>query len=145
VQKKQKNKNEHHSKTMSWKTGNGLMSLPNELLQHILKEVLKEGDHKFYLLSLVCKKMKEIVMDESFRRVVHYAWLNSVLNWSDKSIEFKKQYYVMYEIKSCFQCGRTYKEMNGLIGCGKFGVLNKFYSDISNPGFCSHECCPHTE
>ena len=93
-----------------------------------------------YKLSTVCKHFYTIVKQECFRRSVHFSWLKSIYKWSEASTQFKEENFVMYEIKDCAQCGTKYKEMYGFVGHGVLGEFNKFYSDTSCIGYCSHEC-----
>ena len=101
------------------KLSKNLASLPNEILDKIFQYlVLQEGDQMIYKLSTVCKHFYTIVKQESFRRSVHFSWLKSIYKWSEASIQFKEENYVMYEIKDCVQCGTKYKDMYGFLGHG---------------------------
>ena len=139
--KKQRNEHEHAAYTVKLSKAADILSLPNEVLEHILKEVLKDGDKNFILCS-VCKRFNDIMTRTSFRRNVHYIWLDSVYDWSLSTEEFKQEYYRMYEIKKCFGCDILYKEMHGFVGNGQLGEIYKFYSSLTYPGFCGNECIP---
>ncbi len=122
------------------KISKDLTSLPNEIIEKIFQYVLQDGDHMFLRLSLVCKQFYTIVKQECFRRSVHFNWLKSVYNWSKANKDFKKENFIMYDIKECLQCGTKYKQMYGFIGHGIFGEFRKFYSDTSCTSYCSNEC-----
>ncbi|XP_028395876.1 uncharacterized protein LOC114519898 [Dendronephthya gigantea] len=133
------NEDDHATYTLKAKVRN-ILSLSDDGLESVFKEVLNEGDKGFLTISLVCKRFRQIVGRDSFRRTTHFAWLNSVWEWNSSSKEFKEENYKMYEIKTCFQCGMSFKEMYGFIGNGKYGEFRKFYSTLEYPGFCSKEC-----
>ena len=91
-------------------------------------------------LGLVCKQFNSIVKETFFQTLVHHTWLNSIYDWKKTSDKFRKEYFVIYQIRNCMQCGKRYQEMNGSVGRRKFGVNNKFYSEVLTPGFCNQEC-----
>ena len=102
-----------------------------------------DGDPSIARLSLVCRRWRQLAQDEGFRKVVHFKWLNTVHDWTTASEDFKKKYYVMYEIIRCLGCNRLYKDTAGFsqIG-GKRGSL-RFYSDSDDAGhlgFCTPFC-----
>ena len=107
----------------------------------ILQLVCKhDGDVAIARLSLACRKWKEIVGGEPFRRSLYFNWLSTVYNWENASKEFKDQYFVMYEIRECFGCNEKYKDVPGFMQ--QRGSLT-FYSDsadASHPGYCSEFC-----
>lgn len=54
--------------------------LSDELFEEVFVEtVLMEGDKAIEKIALVCKKFKDIVSTERFRKRAHYRWLNSKL------------------------------------------------------------------
>lgn len=118
--------------------------LPTEIIQQIFQLVWDiDGDPSIARLSLVCRRWRQLAQDEGFRKVVHFKWLNTVHDWTTASEDFKKKYYVMYEIIRCLGCNRLYKDTAGFsqIG-GKRGSL-RFYSDsddAGHPGFCTPFC-----
>ena len=139
--KKPKNEHDHAAYTVKLAKTTHILSLPDEVLEHILQEVLKDGDKNFILCS-VCTRFNNIMTRESFRRKAHHTWLDSVFNWSTSTRTFKEEYYRMYEVKKCFECNIQYKEMCGFVGNGQLGESYKFYSSLTYPGFCSNECIP---
>jgi hypothetical protein len=139
--KKQKNEHDHAAYTVKQSKAVGILSLPNEILACILKEVMKDGDRNF-ILSSVCKRFKDIMTRSSFRCSVLYTRLDSIYDWRESTEEFKQDHYNMYEIKKCFGCDKLYKEMCGFVGNGQLATFYKFYSSLTLPGFCSNECIP---
>lgn len=68
-----------------------LTTMPPEILRQILLNVITEdGDVAFLRLSLTCRIFKEIVSNAKFREQAHYIWLDSVINWSRFSEDYKK-------------------------------------------------------
>ncbi|XP_042598756.1 uncharacterized protein LOC109080447 isoform X3 [Cyprinus carpio] len=84
--------------------------MPLEILRHILLNVVKEdGDVAFFRLSLTCWLFHDDVCDASFRKDAHLAWLDSVVNWSAYSSDYKEMYRVPYKVTSCLCCGTYLK------------------------------------
>lgn len=141
--KKKCSKHDHDYYTLETSKVGHIQSLPDEILEMILKEVLKEGDKEYCTLSLVCKQFKDIVTRPYFQQDVHYTWLNSVHDWTNSTDkEFKQECFKMFDIKRCFTCNTMYKEMLGFIGKGKFGECHKYYTDLDFPGYCCKACFP---
>ncbi|CAB4016762.1 uncharacterized protein LOC103031382 isoform X2 [Paramuricea clavata] len=141
--KKKCSKHDHDYYTLETSKVGHIQSLPDEILEMILKEVLKEGDKEYCTLSLVCKQFKDIVTRPYFQQDVHYTWLNSVHDWTNSmDKEFKQECFKMFDIKRCFTCNTMYKEMLGFIGKGKFGECHKYYADLDFPGYCCKACFP---
>ncbi|KAF6727041.1 hypothetical protein FQA47_001828 [Oryzias melastigma] len=116
--------------------------LPTSVLRDILEEVvLLEGDPAILKLALVCSTFRDHVSSEHFRRRAHFKWLRSVCTWSRFSTLYREQYFVMYSIEVCRECGEMYKHCpRGFVGSGKRGQLRGFYSEDMPPGYCSHYC-----
>lgn len=141
--KKKCSKHDHDYYTLETSKVGHIQSLPDEILEMILKEVLKEGDKEYCTLSLVCKQFKDIVTRPYFQQDVHYTWLNSVHDWTNSTDkEFKQECFKMFDIKRCFTCNTMYKEMLGFIGKGKFGECHIYYADLDFPGYCCKACFP---
>ncbi|XP_054596462.1 uncharacterized protein [Nothobranchius furzeri] len=119
-----------------------ILELPDCVLSEVLKEViLLEGDKAYLTLALVCTTFRNTVSTISFRRQAHFLWLDSVATWSMFSASHRKAFYAMYNIETCFECGKLYKNSTpGYVGTGKRGVLQAFYSECPHPGYCSHFC-----
>ncbi|XP_021331417.1 uncharacterized protein isoform X2 [Danio rerio] len=119
-----------------------LTTMPPEILRQILLKVITEdGDVAFLRLSLTCRIFKEIVSNAKFREQAHYIWLDSVINWSRFSEDYKKEFRVPYSLTECPECGDIFKDCPpGYVGDGRKGVLRGFYSTIDFPGYCSAEC-----
>ncbi|XP_019213044.1 uncharacterized protein LOC100692678 isoform X6 [Oreochromis niloticus] len=119
-----------------------ILELPACVLIDILEEVvLHEGDTAIFKLALVCSMFRDLVSTEYFRRRAHFKWLHSVCTWSSFSEKYKEQYFNMYTIEICLQCGDQYKHCpRGYVGTGKRGQLRAFYSEEMRPGYCSHIC-----
>ena len=101
-----------------------------------------DGDSAIFHLSLVCRRWKDIVASDTFRRNVHFQWLSIVYNWEKASSRFRKEYFVKYSIRECLGCDRLYKDMPGFRGSGKGSTL-VFYSydgDAGHPGYCKQYC-----
>ena len=125
-----------------WKLAS-FVALPNEIISYILKfVVLNEGDHMIPRLSIVCKRFRDVVAQEEFRRSIHFSWLKSIYNWKNASEDFRRMYFVMYNVKRCHHCRILYKEMLGFGGRGKLGENRHFYSDLLFPGYCGAGCYP---
>ncbi|KAL1261242.1 hypothetical protein QQF64_006507 [Cirrhinus molitorella] len=64
-----------------------------------------------------------------------------VTNWSAFSSYYKAEFYKMYRLETCVQCGDTFKNcIPGYVGRGRRGELIKIISEDSHPGFCSEFC-----
>ena len=57
---------------------NGSLALPLKVLERILFETMKCGDHMFLKLGLVCKLLYQMTKTNSFREKVHFGWLNRI-------------------------------------------------------------------
>ena len=117
--------------------------LPDEILQEVFERVCEsDGDPAIGVLSLVCRRWQRLVQDEVFRKHIHFKWLRTVYDWQKASDDYKKNYYVMYDILECIGCNRRYKDMPGFMQRGSKGSL-RFYSDAGDsghPGYCSEFC-----
>ena len=80
------------------------MALPHKILERILFETMKCGDHMFLKLGLVCKLWYQTTKTNSFREKVHFGWLNCIRDNWDAVPDFKREYYVMYDLRECFDC-----------------------------------------
>ncbi|XP_042582774.1 uncharacterized protein LOC122137828 [Cyprinus carpio] len=88
----------------------GIIALPASVLEDIfIHVVLQEGDEAILTLALVCTRFRDLVTREAFRRRVHFLWLDSVTNWSAFSSYYKAEFYKMYRLETCMQCGDTFK------------------------------------
>ncbi|XP_026103055.1 uncharacterized protein LOC113074420 isoform X3 [Carassius auratus] len=116
--------------------------MPPEILRRILLNVVKEdGDVAFFRLCLTCWLFHDVVCDASFRKDAHLAWLDSVVNWSAYSSDYKEMYRVPYKVTSCLCCGDLFKDFPpGYIGDGRKGILRAFYSTKEFEGYCSADC-----
>ena len=66
------------------------------------------------VLSLVCKRWREIVDNESFRGKVQRKFLDSEFSAKFWSEEKKKQfYYSGFSILECIHCRKTFKDRHG--------------------------------
>ena len=84
--------------------------LPDLVIENIFEHVVEnDGDCAILNLSLVCRRWKDIVASDTFRRYAHFQWLSKVYNWDKASSDFKEQYFVMYSIRECLGCDRWYK------------------------------------
>ena len=101
---------------------------------------LTDGDHAILVLSLVCRRWKNIVADEGFRKRVHFRWLSGLYDWRKASREFKEAYFVMYTILECFMCGEKYKYAPGFRQRGSRGALRFYSENNDHPGYCSPYC-----
>ena len=113
------------------------------MLEKIFERVVEnDGDRAILNLSLVCKRWKDIVARDAFRKKVHFQWLSTVHNWKKASSEFKEKYFVMYSIQECLGCDRRYKDTAGYRGSGKGGALAFYsdYGDAGHPGYCTQFC-----
>nr|XP_054595936.1 uncharacterized protein LOC129163035 isoform X2 [Nothobranchius furzeri] len=119
-----------------------ILELPERVLMDILEEVvLHEGDAAIFKLALVCSMFRDLVSTEYFRRRAHFKWLRSVCTWSRFSEQYREQYFNVYSIEICLQCGDQYKHCpGGYVGRGKRGELRALYSEEMLPGYCSHFC-----
>ncbi|XP_070403956.1 uncharacterized protein [Nothobranchius furzeri] len=123
-----------------------ILELPERVLMDILEEVvLLEGDTAIFKLALVCSMFRDLVSTEYFRRRAHFKWLHSedfsVCTWSRFSEQYREQYFNMYSVEICLQCGDQYKHCpGGYVGRGKRGELRALYSEEMLPGYCSHFC-----
>ncbi|KAF6726835.1 hypothetical protein FQA47_010553, partial [Oryzias melastigma] len=101
----------------------------------------QKGDPAILKLALVCSTFRDHVSSEHFRRRAHFKWLRSVCTWSRFSTLYREQYFVMYSIEVCRECGEMYKHCpRGFVGSGKRGQLRGFYSEDMPPGYCSYYC-----
>ena len=108
--------------------------MPNEIISYILKLViLNEGE---YMISRLSVGVKE------FRRSAHFTCKVSIIGSLNAFENFRRTYFVMYDVKRCQHCRILYKEMLGFDGRGKLGENRHFYSELSFPGYCGAECCP---
>ena len=74
--------------------------LPDLVIENIFEHVVEsDGDCAILNLSLVCRRWKDIVASNTFRRKVHFQWLSKVYNWKKASSNFKEQHFVMYSIR----------------------------------------------
>lgn len=119
-----------------------ISKMPPEILRHMLLNVVKEdGGVAFFRLSLTCWLFHDVVCDASFRKDAHLAWLDSVVNWSAYSSDYKEMYRVPYKVTSCLCCGDLFKDFPpGYIGDGRKGILRAFYSTKEFEGYCSADC-----
>ncbi|XP_077359964.1 uncharacterized protein LOC144005567 isoform X1 [Festucalex cinctus] len=119
-----------------------ILELPLCILSDILKEVvLIEGDGAILKLAVVCTAFRNTVSTVSFRRQAHFQWLDSVAPWNKYSASHVNEFYTMYKIQNCWECGTPYKNSSpGYVGTGKRGVLQAFYSENPHPGYCSLVC-----
>ncbi|KAL1277203.1 hypothetical protein QQF64_023876 [Cirrhinus molitorella] len=120
----------------------GILALPAFVLEDIfINVVLQEGDEAILILALVCTHFRDLVTREAFRRQAHFLWLDSVTNWSVFSSYYKAEFYKMYRLETCVQCGDTFKNcIPGYVGRGRRGELIKIISEDTHPGFCSEFC-----
>ncbi|XP_077083470.1 uncharacterized protein LOC143736713 [Siphateles boraxobius] len=118
-----------------------ISKMPAEILRHILMNVIKEdGDVAFLRLSLTCWLFHD-VCEASFRKESNFAWLDSVVNWSAFSSDYKKMYRVPYKLTSCLFSGDLFKDFPpGYVGDGRKGILRAFYSTKDFEGYCSADC-----
>nr|XP_013765132.1 PREDICTED: uncharacterized protein LOC102195377 [Pundamilia nyererei] len=95
-----------------------IRQLPACVLIDILEEVvLHEGDTAICKLALVSSMFRDLVSTEYFRRRAHFKWLHSVCTWSSFSEKYREQYFNMYTIEICLQCGDQYKHCpRGYVG-----------------------------
>lgn len=116
--------------------------LPESVLEDIFIDVvLQEGDEAILTLALVCTRFRDLVTREAFRRRAHFLWLDSVTNWSAFSTYYKAEYYKMYRLQTCMQCGDIFKNcIPGYVGRGRRGELIKIISEDTHPDFCSEFC-----
>ncbi|KAL1277070.1 hypothetical protein QQF64_023743 [Cirrhinus molitorella] len=101
----------------------GILALPAFVLEDIfINVVLQEGDEAILTLALVCTHFRDLVTREAFRRRAHFLWLDSVTNWSAFSSYYKAEFYKMYRLETCVQCGDTFKNcIPGYVGRGEEG------------------------
>lgn len=119
-----------------------ISKMPPDILRYILMNVVKEdGDVAFFRLSLTCWLFHGVVCEASFRKEAHFAWLDSVVNWSAYSSDYKEIYRVPYKLTNCLWCGDLFKDFPpGYIGDGRKGILRGFYSIKEFEGYCSADC-----
>ncbi|XP_067289386.1 uncharacterized protein [Pseudorasbora parva] len=120
----------------------GILTLPASVLEDIFIDVvLQEGDEAILTLALVCTRFRDLVTREAFRRRAHFLWLDSVTNWTVFSTSYKAEYYQMYRLDTCRQCGDAFKNCTpGYVGRGRSGELFKIISEDAHPDFCSEFC-----
>ncbi|KAF4115172.1 hypothetical protein G5714_002661 [Onychostoma macrolepis] len=126
------------SRSITWTT----CMLPASVLEDIFIEVvLQEGDEAILTLALVCTRFRDLVTREAFRRRAHFLWLDNVINWSAFSTYYKAEFYKMYRLQTCMQCGDVFKNcIPGYVGRGIRGELIKIISEDTHPDFCSEFC-----
>ncbi|XP_077089568.1 uncharacterized protein LOC143740869 isoform X4 [Siphateles boraxobius] len=119
-----------------------LTKMPPDILWRILMGVVTDdGDVAFWRLSLTCKVFRDVVSDPKFREEAHFVWLDSVVNWSAFSIEYRQEFRVPYSLTLCLHCTEVYKDCPpGYVGDGRRGVLRAFYSEKEVEGYCSVDC-----
>ncbi|KAK9961804.1 hypothetical protein ABG768_007204 [Culter alburnus] len=120
----------------------GILTLPASVLEDIFIDVvLQEGDKAILTLALVCTPFRDLVTREAFRRRAHILWLDSVANWTVFSTSYKTEYYKMYRLETCRQCGDIFKNCTpGYVGRGRRGELVGIFSEDTHPDFCSEFC-----
>ncbi|KAJ7376774.1 hypothetical protein OS493_032508 [Desmophyllum pertusum] len=119
----------------------GMNSLSNEILEEIFQHVHEgDGDAAIARLSLVCRRWKEVVGTDHFRRRVHFLWLSTLHDWQKASAEFNDTYYVMYDVGECFGCNKRYKSMPGYQGSRGSLVFYSDTEDVGHAGYCSEFC-----
>ena len=82
----------HHfflNESMGIFLSNGSLTLPRKILERILFETMKCGDHMFLKLGLVCKLWYQMTKTNSFREKVHFGWLNRIRDNWDAVPDFK--------------------------------------------------------
>ena len=102
---------------------NGSLALPSKILEKILFETMKCGDHTFLKLGLVCKLWYQMTKTNSFREKVHFGWLSRIKDNWDAVPDFKREYYVIYDVRECFDCRKIYKDCQGYNGRGEGGIF----------------------
>ncbi|KAG1955417.1 hypothetical protein F2P79_008499 [Pimephales promelas] len=109
--------------------------LPASVLEDIFIDlVLQEGDEAILKLALVCTRFRDLVTREGFRRRAHFLWLDSVTNWTVFSPYYKAEYYKMYKLETCRQCGDVYKHCTpGYGGRGRKGELFRMTKKFPPP------------
>ena len=116
---------------------NGSLALPRKILERILFETMKCGDHMFLKLGLVCKLWYQMTKTNSFHEKVHFGWLNRIRDNWDAVPDFKREYYVMYDLRECFDCRQIYKDCHGYHGRGVYNQEGGiFYESNRRPGLC---------
>ncbi|KAL1276482.1 hypothetical protein QQF64_036105 [Cirrhinus molitorella] len=122
--------------------GQDTTPLPLLVLREILLEVvLQDGDVAVGSLALTCRCFNSIVSMESFRRDAHFQWLDSVVNWTAFSKDFRNLYRVPYSLSTCLHCETTYKDCGeGYRGRGQRGVLQGFFGSDDFQGYCGSDC-----
>ncbi|KAL3977890.1 ubiquitin-conjugating enzyme E2 D [Sarotherodon galilaeus] len=117
-----------------------ILELPACVLIDILEEVvLHEGDTAIFKLALVCSMFRDLVSTEYFRRRAHFKWLHSVCTWSSFSEKYKEQYFNMYTIEICLQCGDQYKHCpRGYVGTD---TLTHNYRKMLRPEVDNFRAC----
>ncbi|XP_035864474.1 uncharacterized protein LOC118496544 [Sander lucioperca] len=102
----------------------GCQRVLSEILQEVL---LQEGDKAYLTLALVCTTFRDTVSTNAFRRRAHFQWLDSVATWRRFSASYKKEFYTMYTVDTCRECGMFYKNCTpGYVGTGKRGTAITF-------------------
>ncbi|XP_065096508.2 uncharacterized protein [Paramisgurnus dabryanus] len=119
-----------------------ITKMPPKVLRCILMHVVKEdGDVALFRLSLTCRLFRDVVCEAPFREEAHFAWLDSVVDWSAFSSDFKEMYRVAYKLTTCLCCGYIFKDFPpGYVGDGRKGILRAFYSTKYFDGYCSADC-----
>lgn len=119
-----------------------LTKMPPDILWRILMGVvIDDGDVAFWRLSMTCKVFRDVVSKPKFRQEAHFVWLDSVVNWSAFSRQYKQEFRVPYSLTLCLHCDALYKDCPpGYVGDGRRGVLRGFYSDKEVEGYCSVDC-----
>ena len=56
----------------------------------------------------------------SFHEKVHFGWLNRIRDNWDTVPDFKREHYVMYDLRECFDCRQLYKDCHGYHGRGVY-------------------------
>ncbi|RXN09861.1 hypothetical protein ROHU_002171 [Labeo rohita] len=108
-------------------------------LSCLLDGVNEDGDVAILRLSLTCRVFHDVVGEPSFRKKAHFAWLDSVVNWSIS--DHKEMYRVSYKLTQCLWCGDFFKDFPpGYFGNGKKGILRGFYAVKEFDGYCSADC-----
>ena len=95
------------------------------------------SDHMFLKLGLVCKLWYQMTKTNSSHEKVHFGWLNRIRDNWDAVPDFKREYYVMYDLRECFDCRTFYKDCHGYHGRGVYNQEGGiFYESNKRPGLC---------
>ena len=92
------------NKSMGIVLSNGSLALPRQILERILFEAMKCGNQMLLKLGLVCNLWYQMTKTNSFREKVHFRWLNRIGDNCDAVPDLKREYYVMYDLRECFDC-----------------------------------------